>query len=410
MCQKYRDYGSRAQNIESVDPSFGVKIDPQYILHIAPSILSESRLGRFHDMFLVDGVFLFFVLSGFLIGGILIKLLENNKATIRNLFNFWIRRWFRTIPNYFLILVILVAMRYVFYDGLAGVPILHYFLFIQNFHTPHPLFFSEAWTLSVEEWFYLLIPSVIFFLVGVFKIVPKKAVLTTAVAVIIASIGFRLYRYGVHPVKTLADWDLHFRKEVITRLDSLMFGVLGAYCAYYYKSLWARHKIILFWIGLGLVILQQAVTLYIASGSHITQTGQGLYLSVFSFPITATGILLLLPLLSEHRSGSGFIYESLTHISIASYSMYLIHVSLIQPLVLSLTTVHTSHVLTIFRYCLYWALTIVGSIMLYKYFEKPTTDMRDTLILRRKNSRLSRLYSRIFRRGRQVEEESSLSG
>ncbi len=55
----------------------------------------------------IDGVELFFVLSGFLIGGILIKLFQNTKSLgVKTLWNFWIRRWFRTLPNYYLILLI----------------------------------------------------------------------------------------------------------------------------------------------------------------------------------------------------------------------------------------------------------------------------------------------------------------
>ena len=56
----------------------------------------------------IDGVSIFFVLSGFLIGGILIKVLETEPATFKTLFNFWIRRWFRTLPNYLFILLILI--------------------------------------------------------------------------------------------------------------------------------------------------------------------------------------------------------------------------------------------------------------------------------------------------------------
>jgi len=54
--------------------------------------------------FQYDGVSIFFVLSGYLIGGILIKIIENKGATFKNLFNFWLRRWLRTLPNYFLVL------------------------------------------------------------------------------------------------------------------------------------------------------------------------------------------------------------------------------------------------------------------------------------------------------------------
>ncbi|MDB5167028.1 MAG: acyltransferase [Candidatus Saccharibacteria bacterium] len=337
-------------------------------------------LANIQANFLVDGVFLFFVLSGFLIGGILIKVLEQKKATIKNLFGFWVRRWFRTIPNYFLILTVLIIIGFTVHGGIEGANPLQYFLFFQNFSYPHPQFFSEAWTLSVEEWFYIMIPILLFVLVGVFKMVPKKAILTTVIAIVVASITLRLCKYSLHPVMSVNEWDSNFRKEVITRMDSLMFGVLGAYFAYYFKSLWVKHKVLLFWIGLGIVSISQVVSVYIAQGSRIAETGYGLYLSVFSFTVIAIGILLLLPFLSELKTGKGRVYKALTSISIASYSMYLIHVSLIQPFIFGLIVQGTtSHFLMIVRYALYWLLTIGVAILLYKYFEKPTTNLREKI-------------------------------
>jgi peptidoglycan/LPS O-acetylase OafA/YrhL len=55
------------------------------------------------DFGLFDGVNLFFVLSGFLIGKILIKNMER-EFTIKSLYTFWYRRWMRTLPAYFLYL------------------------------------------------------------------------------------------------------------------------------------------------------------------------------------------------------------------------------------------------------------------------------------------------------------------
>ncbi len=341
--------------------------------------LLPQRLWKFHDVFLVDGVFLFFVLSGYLIGGILIKVLEKNGASPSALFQFWVRRWFRTVPNYFLILTVLVILRFVFFGGIHGIPIWHYYLFIQNFKSPHPLFFSEAWTLSIEEWFYLLVPSLLFLVVGVFKLTPKRAIPTIAISIIFASIALRLHRYAIAPVQTVTDWDLIFRKQVVTRLDSLMFGVLGAYCTYYYKSLWLRHKRLLFGVGLSSLALQHLFGVFVL-GPHITQRAAGLYLSVFSFTFMATSILLLLPWLGEYRSSKGKVYTAITYISIASYSMYLLHVSLVQPLVVSLVHLESRHLTIVVRYVLYWLLTITASILLYKYFEKPATDLRDKFV------------------------------
>jgi peptidoglycan/LPS O-acetylase OafA/YrhL len=160
-----------------------------------------------------------------------------------------------------------------------------------------------------------------------------------------------------------------------------MFGVLGAYFAYYYKVFWIRYKVKLLWVGLSIVLVTQLISIYISQGSHITQPGFGLYLSVFSFTIVAIGILLLLPFLSEYKVGKGKVFEAVTSISIASYSIYLIHASLIQPFVYNLIDVNnTSHTAMITRYVLYWVLTIGCSILLYNSFEKPTTNLRERIV------------------------------
>ena len=53
------------------------------------------------------GVELFFVLSGFLIGGILIRELEHGGPGLATVRRFWIRRWYRTLPNYFFYLLLM---------------------------------------------------------------------------------------------------------------------------------------------------------------------------------------------------------------------------------------------------------------------------------------------------------------
>src|SRR5258705_3159660 len=106
----------------------------------------------------VLGVELFFVMSGFLIGSILLRLAEEGcLGRLAGLFGFWRRRWFRTLPNYYLFLLLHLAWR----SWVLGFPDVigtywKYFLFLQNFHHAPSLFFPETWSLAVEEWFYLL--------------------------------------------------------------------------------------------------------------------------------------------------------------------------------------------------------------------------------------------------------------
>jgi peptidoglycan/LPS O-acetylase OafA/YrhL len=82
------------------------------------SLLLSEELRVLCNYFFFDRVSIFFVLSGFLIGGILIKLIEKNGFSLTILKSFWIRRWFRTLPNYFLILIVLCIIQFLFIDDL----------------------------------------------------------------------------------------------------------------------------------------------------------------------------------------------------------------------------------------------------------------------------------------------------
>ena len=103
---------------------------------------------RFNDFVSVLGFWLmdlFFVLSGFLIGMILIKFYEKEKTfNKKTAYNFWIRRWFRTLPNYYFVLLITATLWSL--DGnviFLKLQFLANVLFCQTLVTPPP-FFMEA--------------------------------------------------------------------------------------------------------------------------------------------------------------------------------------------------------------------------------------------------------------------------
>ena len=340
--------------------------------HFLPQKYYVQDISRFITF---DGVSYFFVLSGFLIGGILIKALENKPATFRTLLNFWTRRWFRTLPNYYFVLILLLlVLPYSFFNPNTVVNKPNYFLFIQSFSFPHPDFFPEAWSLCIEEWFYLLVPSLIFLLVGVFRVKPKKSILTVAISVIIVVSLFRYYRFLNNPITSYNEWEMYFRKQVVTRLDSLMFGVVGAYFSFYYRTSWARNKKILLVIGVSILLIQRYF--YLLVGDY----GYGFYTCVISFSITSFGAFLLLPFLSEYKKGNGLIFKVITSISLISYSMYLLNLSPVQGFAVRGITKGLSGISLIFvNYIGTWAFTIFGSIVLYKYFEKPVMNMRERI-------------------------------
>lgn len=112
-----------------------------------------------------SGVDLFFVLSGFLIAGILI-----DSAQSKNYFKtFYLRRFHRIFPLYFGWLALFYAGIYFDVDSRLGVqifrtsvPLWLYPLFLQNnaplwFKLESPLWMAMSWSLAVEEQFYVIL-------------------------------------------------------------------------------------------------------------------------------------------------------------------------------------------------------------------------------------------------------------
>lgn len=330
----------------------------------------------------LDGVSIFFVLSGFLIGGILIKTLEQKEANAPVLLHFWIRRWFRTLPNYFLILLLLFIGQGLVLGKTSFSETWSYLFFVQNFNDVHPLFFPEAWSLSIEEWFYILLPLSLFAMVRM-KVPVKKSLIIAAVLILAFSFTVRYLRFMEMESISFKTWDNVFRKQVVTRLDSLMFGVIGAWFSFYFVEQFKKNKKLLFFLGLLLMLLTKALLYYRVDFGF----DYNLYYCVFSFTLMSISTLLLLPYLSHFKKGSGRVFRMFTIISLISYSMYLINLTVVQEVILralyKVIPLETSSFIRVVYFVFMWIIAIVGSLILYKYFEMPMTKLRDKVSLER---------------------------
>lgn len=109
------------------------------LLLIYPNL--NDKLAQILILFGFWGVEIFFVLSGFLIGNILFNLFIQNDFTIQSVFSFFKRRWFRTLPNYFLVLLLNIVIAVMFHFQIENVG--YYFFFFQNFYQPMQFFFRN---------------------------------------------------------------------------------------------------------------------------------------------------------------------------------------------------------------------------------------------------------------------------
>jgi peptidoglycan/LPS O-acetylase OafA/YrhL len=140
------------------------KMDMQTVSRFEKILIHLTSVGWF-------GVDLFFVLSGFLIGSILLK----NTGSPNFFKTFYLRRFFRIIPIYYVLLIIFGLLKISsLYQPDASVfekdiPLIYYFVFLQNFamgfyHTFGPIGLGATWSLAVEEQFYLIIPVLIYYI------------------------------------------------------------------------------------------------------------------------------------------------------------------------------------------------------------------------------------------------------
>lgn len=169
---------------------------------------------------------LFFVLSGFLIGGILMGARDKEKFYS----TFYLRRVHRIFPIYYVWIFLYVLIRVavpewipkslpIAANGIRHVPV--YILFLQNwisqpFGTFDWFWFAITWSLAVEEQFYLLAPVLI-------RTLSRKSLIVTLCATVVLTPALRecVYRYTPHS-------DMYWYVLMPCRADSLAIGMLAA--------------------------------------------------------------------------------------------------------------------------------------------------------------------------------------
>jgi peptidoglycan/LPS O-acetylase OafA/YrhL len=177
------------------------------------------------------GVDLFFVLSGFLIGGILLDV-RGSPCYFRT---FYLRRFFRIIPIYYAwmaayIVVMAAAGNFLRAHVQGGAEpdgrhqYLVLMLFLQNFGLlGHSViagtWFVPTWSVAVEEQFYLIVPSVI-------RALPRRALWGFLFLVIGAAPLLRLWIHHRFPVP---DNQLDFAYQLMPcRADAFAIGIIAA--------------------------------------------------------------------------------------------------------------------------------------------------------------------------------------
>jgi peptidoglycan/LPS O-acetylase OafA/YrhL len=274
-----------------------------------PAVASIAFLAIF-------GVDLFFCLSGFLIGGILLR--ESAKwpeKKEQGLIHFWYRRWMRTLPLYFFFFFVELNL---FWGGASSIlSQLSYLVFSQNLAWPMSDFYRVTWSLTIEEWFYFLFPLLILLWIGLGKS-PRSAVLITIVLFIFVPpvVRFLLFgdQYGFDSL------DPNIRHVVLFRLDSIGFGVLLAYIHQWHKALFQKIAEMKWFI----IIAAVSCIAYIKF--HYFGMIESRFVVTFYFSIVAIVFAGLMPFfVGLAPSRFNLLNRFVKYTSLISYSMYLGH-------------------------------------------------------------------------------------
>jgi len=346
---------------------------PKYWLPIGGVFSALEPLAIFgHGGFY--GVELFFVLSGFLIGQILIRT-GANLGRAGNVGFFYVRRWFRTLPLFFLFLIVNIAFERLFRAHPVGLGEgLSHGFFLRNFASFQMTFFPESWSLAIEEWFYLLFPAALW--LGLKTTKRFDAVFLSAA---FSFLAFSTVARMITAQDPAATWSEELRMVVIYRFDALMIGMIGAWISIRYPQPWRRSALFAALAGLVLLIAMYA-TLWKLENGQLAFGDDNYFARTFRFTLVSIGFALLLPWASAWRlAGENFISTAVRKIALWSYGLYLVHLPVF--LLVTRAGLGADAPMSLGRALTSFALQIGGAILLsallYRFFEAPCTRLRE---------------------------------
>src|SRR5437870_9897034 len=237
------------------------------------------------DRFGWIGVDLFFVLSGYLIGGQLLAPLARDQRI--NLGRFFARRALRIMPAYFAVLVIYFLLpSWREYPEMSQ-PLWKFLLSIQNVALHGGTAFSHAWSLAVEDQFYLCLPFILLFV----NRWPRSAIIIPCV-IVFGGLALRTFLAWKNPA---IDSGVSFRAFQAwiyypswTRLDPLVFGVALAAIEKFRPHCWRALTHLAPWLCLpALALISYA--LWLGETEQLTVRA-----CVWQFPLIATGMAAIL--------------------------------------------------------------------------------------------------------------------
>lgn len=329
------------------------------------------------------GVDLFFVLSGFLIAGQLFTQLKHTGRIA--LGDFFIKRFFRIIPPYLIVLTVYFSIPF-FREREALAPLWKFLTFTHNFGLDviHRGTFSHAWSLCIEEQFYLTLPFLLLLTYNR-KRTPVLRVLFGLLLILVVVFRLLSWRVLIAPFAESDAFALRWYKYLYyptyTRLDGLLLGVGLAWLMQH--TVWIRNRILLngnLFFAAGIPVL--------AAAWWICREPASFQASIWGFLLVAIGFACWV---AAAASPVSFLYKKRSwftaQLASLSFTIYLSHkgvVHMTQVLLKNTGIAPDSNIVLLIA-----AANCILVALLFRYLvEQPGLRIRNYLLNRRNNNEM----------------------
>lgn len=309
------------------------------------------------------GVDLFFALSGYLIGRIILRLLENIDQ-FEVVKRFWVRRWLRTLPAAYIsaLVVWFIVPPDSFFAYLQSILFLGA---VNPYNVVQEMGFW--WSLGVEEVFYFLFPLVVYALCKKCSLAPTTSFVVSVLLFLIVPMVTRLGLQMVFSAKAA----YYLNVAIYARLDSMVYG-LGVAWMYVRQRRW--FDVLATWgmaPGIGLIVLGYLLT---------ADLNRWYMFGIFmGHTFIIIGAALIIPALERFSSvGWKYLDHVISWVALISYSVYLYHFMLYEWIKKELVGVSfLGNVSWTWYFGIYLCATLLISWLSYRYVEAPMLQWRD---------------------------------
>lgn len=277
---------SASPRLHGLDTLRAVAITLVFAYHYQVFVSGEPTFGWLSTLGWT-GVDLFFVLSGYLIANQLLGGLAAGRTL--SLPAFFGRRLLRTLPNYWVVLALYFSFPAVM-GGKEPPPLWRFLTFTQNLGLQPGTAFSHAWSLCIEEQFYLALPLVLvagLALPARWRRTCGWALLAGGVLLGVVARGLLWQRYGSEAGGAVAGYHPHIYYATLCRFDEFLPGVALALVRHGHPAAWARL------MRLGNLVLALAVVATVVLGAallegyYIDGQGYGFAMTTFGYSLVA---------------------------------------------------------------------------------------------------------------------------